>query len=245
MQLLEQEEELFTRWRAQVPGFVADGAVDPMAYAQSKPRILLLLKEVNDPGGGGWCLRAFLRQGGRAETWDSVARWLYAIRRLPHEVPWEELREVTNEMRCEHLRSIAAVNLKKIPGGHTTVARLFRLAAQQHAEYLRQQFAIYKAEIVICCGSAVKNAFDEFIKADGAPPWQRTSRGVEFIEYADGKMVIGYSHPEARVAPNLIHYGLVDAIREIVVRRAHCDGRAIPVTAPDIAIKTGQSWKWR
>jgi hypothetical protein len=98
------------------------------------------------------------------------------------------------------------------------------MAARQDAENLKQQFALYKADLVICCGSAVVNAFDEFIKADDAPPWQCTSRGVDYLEYAKGKFVVAYSHPEARVAPNLIHFGLVDAVREILGSRGVTPG---------------------
>jgi hypothetical protein len=63
--LAGQEKELFDRWRESLPvsertKFVTDGAVDPTIFNRSAPKILLLLKEVNDPDGGGWCLREYL-----------------------------------------------------------------------------------------------------------------------------------------------------------------------------------------
>ena len=45
--------------------------------------------------------------------------------------------------------------------------------------------------------------------------WRQTSRGVDYAEFKPGKYFISYVHPEARVADNLLYYGLIDAVREI------------------------------
>lgn len=222
MPLRDQENEIFDRWRKTFDNnlrksFVTDGAVDQEAYSQSKLKILFLLKEVNDQNGGGWCLREFLAEGGRSQTWDTVTRWLRAMRNLSDEITWDDLKEVKEDQRRRELQSIAAMNLKKIPGGHTTNPGLWRQAVECDQEYIWQQFALYKADLVICCGSMVASAYDFIIgkQRGNAPQWQRTSRGVDYHEYERGKFVIAYSHPEARVAPNLIHFGLVDAVRSI------------------------------
>lgn len=214
------EDVLFERWRASLPDlqrktFVSDGVVNPVAYDNSAPKILLLLKEVNDPNGGGWCLREFLGDGGRPETWDTVTRWLRAIRSLPAEIPWNELENVTEAQRREELQSIAAMNLKKIPGHHTTDLSTWWPIIERDKAYIRQQFALYEADLVVCCGSDVTNAFNAHIKANNVLEWRRTSRGVKYLEYSHQKYILAYSHPEARVASNLLHYGFVDAIREI------------------------------
>lgn len=87
---------------------------------------------------------------------------------------------------------------------------------KRDAEYLREQFEIYSADLVICCGSIVAAAFYEYIiKPSNLETWKTTTRGVSYLEYAPGKFVISYSHPEARVAENLLYYGLVDAVQEI------------------------------
>lgn len=216
MGIAEAEEELFLHWSAGRQGFVKDGVVDEAAFGESSPSVLLLLKEVNDPGphGGGWDLREFLREGGRAATWDSVCRWLRGIANLPGDTPWADLVNVDEADRRAAFKSIAAMNLKKTPGGHTTNEKQFWKTASEDAEFLRKQFSLYNADIVICCGSSVAEAFHEFIKPASSSPWKRTSRGVEYLEYLPGKYVIAYSHPEARVSSNLLHYGLMDAIQE-------------------------------
>lgn len=217
MGIAEAEEALFERWSEGRNSFVKDGVVDAQAFGAASPSVLFLLKEVNDPGpdGGGWDLREFLRDGARAATWNNVCRWLRGINNLPDDTPWAELANVTAADRLEALASVAAMNLKKSPGGHTTVVSSFWQAATEDASFLHEQLSLYSADLVICCGSVVSEAFDAFMKPESASEWKATTRGVEFLEYTSGKYVIAYSHPEARVSANLLYYDLVDAVREL------------------------------
>ncbi|MBV8801208.1 MAG: hypothetical protein JO208_15555 [Alphaproteobacteria bacterium] len=219
--LRQREEELFAEWRTSWPeheqsAFVTDGAVCPDEYENCSLKILLLLKEVNDPNGGGWCLREFLSEGGRSQTWNVVTRWLRSIRNPEATKQWKDIRVVTKGQRVRELQSVAAMNLKKYPGGHTSVGRTWREMVIRDREYVRRQFELYDADLVICCGSDVAGA----LKHTALPQddWAPTTRGVDYLEYKPGKFVIGYSHPEARVAENLLHYGLVDAVHEILQR---------------------------
>lgn len=214
MGIYDNEEELFGLWRADIPGFVMDGAVDPEAYLSSRPKILFLLKEVNDQDGGGWCLREFLRNAGRPQTWSNVARWIQGIRNSPAEMPWNSIRDITDEQRRCLLRTVAAVNLKKTPGGHTADTSDLWNVVRRDAEYLRQQFSFYSADLVICCG--VAEVFKTHIEPASRPKWISTTRGFEFLEYSQGKFVVDYVHPAARVRENLLYYGLIDALREIL-----------------------------
>jgi hypothetical protein len=217
MGIAKIEEALFRRWSEGRDSFVRDGAVLESAFEAASPSMLFLLKEVNDPGpnGGGWDLRELIREGDRPQTWDNLCRWVQGINGLPNDTPWRDLESITQVQRREVLKSIAAMNLKKSPGGHTTVVSSFWQAVHADADLLREQFAIYDADLVICCGSVVAEAFDSVLKPSDDSAWRMTSRGVEFLEYSPGKHVIAYSHPEARVADNLLHYGLMDAVVEL------------------------------
>ena len=215
MSILEAEDLLFSEWKVNRPGFVADGVADEKAYMASSPKLLFVLKEVNDPDGGDWDLRQFIREGGRAQTWNNVTRWVEGIRRLSEEIPWEELREVNEEKRRRILHSIVAINLKKSPGGHTTdPAALFATAAEDKA-YLNRQFSLYEPDVVICCGTDTSNTFHRLVDLGAQPNWKDTRRGIGFHEFKPQKFVVSYSHPEARCADCLLYYGLVDALREI------------------------------
>lgn len=218
MTIKEQEDSLFAEWRINRKGFVADGVADENSYQQSGKKILFLMKEVNDPNCGGWDLRVKMREeGGRNATWDNIARWTLGIRDLQEDIPWSELKKkMSNEKRRGVIQYIAAMNLKKSPGGSSTDKALMEKVAMEDKGFLSRQFNFYDADIVICCGVDVSNTAHSCIKDIQGFKWKATSRGVPYHELGKpGKILISYSHPEARVSDNLLYYGLIDAVREI------------------------------
>lgn len=54
------------------------------------------MKEVN--GGEGWNLKEFLKDGGRPQTWNNIARWTEGILSLENDFKWDYL-ESNNEDR--------------------------------------------------------------------------------------------------------------------------------------------------
>ena len=52
MNTREKEDLIFEEWRHKRHGVVSDGVVDQDVYLGSNPRIVFILKEVNDPDGG-------------------------------------------------------------------------------------------------------------------------------------------------------------------------------------------------
>lgn len=213
MGIRTQEDALFQEWRAARQRFVADGVADEDAYSASERRILFMLKEVNDPEGGGWDLRQFIKDGGRSHTWSNVTRWVEGVRNLSMDIRWEDLEQVDNNRRARALRSVAAVNLKKTPGFHTSDAGEVASIAAQDKVFLNRQIGLYDADLIICCG--VSDTFHWLVEFESQPKWKRTSRGIAYHEYKPGKFVVAYAHPEARVADSILYYGLIDAIREI------------------------------
>ena len=211
MGIRERENELFARWADRRPGLVMDGVVDETAYLASSPKILFLLKEVNDQNGGGWDLREYIGAGARPQTWENIARWVKGIRNPDGEIPWDQLSRIEEPDRIETLKSICAINIKKSPGGHTAIARDVVNVAAQDLDFLKEQFALYDPDIVVCCGTG--SEIDNII---GAGQWRATSRGISYREIAPRKFAIGYAHPKARVGSSLLYYGLIDAIREII-----------------------------
>jgi hypothetical protein len=112
-QIRTVEDELFAEWSILSPKMVRDGVVSPEKYAASALKVLLVLKEVNDPDGGGWDLRDVLREGKRVQTWTNVARWMRGIRAMPADLSWNELEPITNEDRRELLASIAVMAIRR------------------------------------------------------------------------------------------------------------------------------------
>lgn len=210
MSIQDQENELFSRWADRRPNLVKDGVINEAAYLSSAPKVMFLLKEVNDPNGGAWDLREFISAGARAATWDNITRWVIGIRRLDQELSWESLAQIDQSNRVSVLKSICAVNLKKTPGLHTADAQELARIATEDRELIKEQIALYEPDIIICCGTGreIDNLF-------GKGEWQTTTRGVGYREFGPKRFAVAYAHPEARVGAPLLYYSLVDAIREI------------------------------
>lgn len=215
MNIFEHEEELFSRWEKNRAGFVRDGVVSEDEYVKSNLKIAVILKEVNDRDGGGWDLREFIAKGARWQTWDNVARWVYGIRKIREGNPipkWQEMSKVDEKFRKETLRSICAINLKKSPGTHTTDGASLWKVATEDREHIKEQYAIYDADLTVCGGTA--DVF-RWVMEHESKKEVETSRGIWWYERTDQKYVLRFPHPEARVQDSLLFYGLLDAVKEI------------------------------
>ena len=214
MTIAEQEEQLFRRWRRRRPRFVPDGIVDEQAYKSRIPRILFIMKEVNGTRPG-FDLREFLRKPVRPQTWDNVTRWITGINSLKRDIPWRELAEISEAHRAKMLRSVAVMNVKKTPGGHTSREIELLTYAREDADLLREQFNLYKPDLVICCGAIVAKIAGVILSIGEPSEWPTTTRGVSYRPIQNRGHILQYAHPEARVDDSLIYYGLIDAIREL------------------------------
>lgn len=209
-ELKNKENQLLDEWAKQVSGFIRDGLPNAEQYILSPIRILFVLKEVN--GGRDWDLRDFLRQGARSQTWNVVARWAEGILNHEKEFKWNELESNNDERRNYVLQKICAINVKKTSGTDVADNKIIKAAARENKENLKQQIEIYQPDIIICCGTETP-----YVKTmDNSPNWKMTSRGIWYFIEPSGTIVVSYSHPEARTKECLLHYGLLDAIKEIL-----------------------------
>ena len=208
--IAEEENRLFSELRRDNPDIIDDGLASEEDYLSAKYKIMYVLKEVN--GGKGWSLREFVRNGGRPQTWDNIARWTEAILDLETEKPWSYWENGNEARRKKYLKMVCAVNVKKTSGGHTSHADEIYQAAMNNSTILQKQFSLYHPDIIICCGT--EKAFVDACYKHQEPNWRMTSRGIWY--FADnGRVVVSFAHPEARVKDCFLHYALVDAVREI------------------------------
>ena len=209
-----REKSLFANWKKEYDNFISDGCADCVKYAAAPVRLLFVLKEVN--GGENWDLRELLNEGARTQSWSTVARWVRNIFDLESDYTWADLKEQSDSdnARSKYLSQICAVNLKKSPGESVADTKRIEDAAQKDKEFLKEQLQMYQADIVILCGTREQYQ----IVMESKAHWQMTDRGIEYYIDGKGSVVISYSHPAARISPCLLHYGLIDAIKEIVNR---------------------------
>lgn len=194
------ETEIFDIWRSRYGEIVTDGIVNEDEFAN----VLFLLKEAN--GGSSWDLTEFLRSGGRAATWNNIARWTEGILRINEEIRWTELEHITDAKRKTLLQKIAVVNVKKVAGGATANSDEIAKSVADNKDILLKQIELYKPTIIVCCGVGA-NLFDE--------KWEMTSRGI-WYKKIDETVVIDYFHPQAHIKNYFLYYGLMDAIKEIL-----------------------------
>lgn len=143
MSIEEREERLFQKLREKDPDIVADGVICEQEFLNARYKIVYILKEVN--GGKSWDLRDFVYEGGRPQTWDNIARWTEGILSWEKEFPWSEMETDNEQRRLRELKKIAAVNLKKTSGGHTSNNGEIYRAAVDHHDIIKEQIDLYKA----------------------------------------------------------------------------------------------------
>ncbi|WP_421789892.1 hypothetical protein [Hyphobacterium sp.] len=177
------EDELFRRWneRNRQNGerhIVKDGVISPPDYNASALKVVFALKEFNDPLGDGEAIdytyeesdiRQFVGEdGGRPATWDNLARWAIALRSLIEgkPVPFDELPPSSSEMRRSNLKSVAAVNVKKIAGRSKSDYKTIVDAAKYDAGLLLEQLRAYQPDIIVCCGEGVYDGLKGFVFAN-------------------------------------------------------------------------------
>lgn len=108
------------------------------------------------------------------------------------------------------------MNVKKTPGSHTSAVEQITEAAINNGEMLCNQINMCQPDIIICGGTS-GNYFNS-ISEYSNPTWKQTKHGIWYVVEPTGRIIVEYSHPEARVKDCLLYYGLVDAVREIIYK---------------------------
>jgi hypothetical protein len=137
---------------------IEDGIVCPIKFGKhpnSKRRILWILKESNDPNGGGWSLTDFLAtRVDESEGLYHYNRWRatfglvikVSFGLLNGFVDYDKI-EKDLKKASEILDYIAVINIKKVPGGSR--ASLSKLAEEINPPEIQKQILEIKPDIVI------------------------------------------------------------------------------------------------
>jgi len=124
-------------------------------HPKSKHRILWILKEANDPDGGGWSLTDFLatrvdeseglfHYNRWAATFGLVIKVSYGL--LNGFIDYDKI-EKDLKKASEILDYIAVINIKKVPGGSR--ASLAEIAEKINPQVILEQINEIKPDIVI------------------------------------------------------------------------------------------------
>ncbi|GBE39288.1 hypothetical protein BMS3Bbin08_01910 [bacterium BMS3Bbin08] len=146
-------EEIWDKWQRHyknspedINRICKDGILNTEEFKSAKPKILFIMKEVNDFAGKD--LRVLLKDGPCFKMWHTVARWAAGI--------WKgfpEYKKVNNsDLMREALSKIATINLKKVSGESSALWSQINAYAHRDRELLREQIRQINPDIIIACG---------------------------------------------------------------------------------------------
>lgn len=199
-----------------------DGIVDIDMYLESKYKILWVLKEPYDGDGGGWHLcKDFLarddfyhRMQGSRPTWHPVIYISYGI--LNGFAKFDDMNWIRdNHDMAKIIRSVAVINVKKIPGGKRTYDfNIIKDAYNRHKDILHEQIKLYNPDIII--GGATMDLFFHDLGISSEDIKSNNS-----VRYAvkDGKIYLAAYHPAQTTVKRHIYVDDIISVIEAVMKR--------------------------
>lgn len=199
----EAEKQLFKQWKAdkQYDSFLEDGVFDEESWQRQTIKILFILKEANWEGGNTDLCEYLLSERSATywRTWNNIVRWTQAIR-----VGGEYQRYVSKQDKTKCLRTIAALNIKKVGGDAQADDDEIRRFGIDDARYIDCQIELYQPDIIICCGRGTgKNAdiLHDYVLKNVSEWKSKIARYNYFIATLNtGKRipVVSFRHPQIR-----------------------------------------------
>lgn len=197
-----------TYYGSQGNQFVKDGVIGAYCdYARSPKRLLFLLKEPHDRNGViaacGRDLRQLFRHPERfgqhrKTTERRIARWASEL--------WG-LMSPCCRPATEPIRSIAVMNLKKLPGGSTIADSVLHEVVRRDCWFILKQIRLLNPQVIVCGGTF------RFLRRV-QPEWEPVeSSGLVFRR--EEALLLDHHHPSARATVGDRHYKIMAALREL------------------------------
>lgn len=166
---------------------------------------------MNDEGASD--LTDFLREGAVWTTWNNVARWSAG---LLFNKTFDEVKDLNGDDRKHYLAPLSVLNLKKTPGGPTSDPAEIDAFAKEDSAFIRRQLAIYKPDMIICCGTGtifVNEVLDKSYKS-----WIKLSDDLWYM-WDEGRLIISTWHTQPRnKSKEYLFKQVPEAINQILYR---------------------------
>lgn len=199
----EKERELFQKWRSEqgYPNFMADGLFDEETWNKQNIKILFVLKEANWPDGD-LDLCAYLlsepEHSGYWKTWNNIVRWTQAIR-----TGGDYPETITKADKTACLKTITALNIKKVGGGARAKDEEIRDYGKRDARFVKAQIELYQPDIIICCGRGTgKNAdiLYNYVYVGQVSKWQNPIMNHNYfictLDTGKEIPIVSFRHPQ-------------------------------------------------
>lgn len=199
----EKEKLLFKSWKEErsYTSFWEDGLFDEEEWNKQTIKILYVLKEANWENGNGDLCDYLLseKSSNYWRTWNNIVRWTQAIR-----YGSKYQKHITKADKTKCLRTIAALNMKKVGGDASANDEEIRDFGKRDAKFINQQIELYQPDIIVCCGRGTgKNAdiLHDYVLTS-ASEWQEPIETYYYflctLESGKTIPVLSFRHPQIR-----------------------------------------------
>lgn len=133
---------------------VMDGIIDIPKYGNSKYKILWVLKEAYD-ADGGYDMRKGLSNRIKTikKTKPTFLPIIYTSYGILNDCNWDFIPDLDKDDQsvADIIENVAFVNVKKLPGGATTIPAELKKAYDLYGSLVRKQINDYDPDIVVLC----------------------------------------------------------------------------------------------
>lgn len=196
---------------------VLDGIVNIEEYCKAKFKILWIMKEANAEDGGDWDMREFM--GNKDElcnyklwrkTYDPIIYSTYSI--LNEFCQWNDMPDTSENLEMiDILRSIAFINLKKIPGNSISDYNSIGEAYEKNKDIIKLQIDTYNPDIIICGYTFT------FLSPDlDIPEYKMKNSGDSATFYVkNNRLYISAYHPNQRIFGHEQYFNdIINAVKQ-------------------------------
>lgn len=213
----EALQELYRPYLGGNEHFVPCGVVNEEAYLSNKPKLVFVLREVNDPEQKpGWSMVDFLcRQVSRGlkghsiyPMWKRVGIWSYAIRN-----GFPRYRDLDSSLvAAEGLKYIGMTNLKKSGGGSVSDMEIIRKYAKATLTLWKRELEIMNPEVILC--GRTYRIVSELLELKR----QETASGLWYSIWQhdnNSSLIFAFYHPSYRGSSSMLYALLKESFLEL------------------------------
>lgn len=212
LNLKKEENKLFDEWKTKYNEFVPDGLANVNSYVFARPKITVILKDVN--AKNNLDLMNPLREGAEGgKTWNNISRW---VAHILYQEDYHEVDYIGEKERKKYLAPISVINLKKTPGGGTADNSEIDKFAKEDREYIKKQVKIYHPDIIICGGTG--DIFIQDILDLDTSSWTYVSDYLSYLIY-NNTIIFKTFHPSCRKRKKDLFENVALPIRDLWMNR--------------------------
>lgn len=192
----DQLNKLFLEWEKEIEEyqghFIKDGINNEEKFQATKPKILFITKEPNNPKKDEGDFREWWRNELRYTFSNRIAEWSYGIfKEFP---PYDKIKN-EKQKKLDAMHSIAFMNLKKSGGKGSADNNEISRHVELNQTFIRKEIKIISPEIIIL-GVSTKSLRTQ-IFPELEDKWNNSGYDVAISKLSEIK-VIDFYHPSSR-----------------------------------------------